>query len=242
MKKHIQILAVLSLISIIGLGAEILFFPSIGRQFEYTKDTAYTQLTMIEDTNGSLSSFYSHYIEVHDDGEFNITLPAWTDAVNISLNSTAYEVSAEIMVQTDFLGVRESLLNLTWGANLNMIHENGSATYELPLRRYLLSAGIAYSTKQSAILKLDTTSIEKYNLSWVGISFESMFHADCNSSYMIHYGILLDVYVTYKRAFAHDISFFTLISLGVGIFSAGMLVAEVLHLNPDDQLETTYYH
>ena len=234
MQTHTKILVLFSLISMVSLGAVILLSPSPGGRFEYNEDLAYSQLAIIDDTNGNLSSFYSHYFEAQDNGDFNVTLPAWTDIVNISLNATAYEVSAHIVVQIDFLSNRESLANLTWGANLKMIHENGSVGYESPFRRYLVSGGIGYSTKQHLNLKLNSTTIEKYDLSWVGVSLESMFHTECNSSYTIQYGVLFDVTVTHEHAIPTDVSLPVLAFLGLGIFSTGMLAAEVFLMNPDD--------
>jgi hypothetical protein len=234
LKEHIRILAILSLIATIGLGGVIVLLPGTASQVEYNEDLAYNQLAIIDDTNGTLSSFYSHYFEIQGDGKFNLTLPAWTDVANISLNATAYEVSADVVVQIDFLSNHESLANLMWGANLNMIHENGSIGYELPLRRYLVSGGIGYSTGQHLGLQLNSTTIEKYNLSWVGVSLESMFHADCNSSYTIQYGVLFDVTVTHEHAIPTDVSLPVLAFLGLGIFSTGMLAAEVFLMNPDE--------
>ncbi|TFG14038.1 hypothetical protein EU537_04885 [Candidatus Thorarchaeota archaeon] len=98
MKEHIRILAILSLIATIGLGGVIVLLPSTGSQFEYNEDLAYNQLAIIDDTNGTLSSFYSHYLEIQGDGRFNLTLPAWTNVANIYLNATAYELSADVVV------------------------------------------------------------------------------------------------------------------------------------------------
>ena len=234
MKRHLLILSVLALLAIIGMGTITLILPRFETRFELIEEPFYTEMILIRDTNGSLSTFDINELEMFDDGEFNISLPTWTTKRLVELNESVNGVLVRSIIHWELPGrEHKNFTILTFGADLEIETPNTTLKSGLPKYRFYASAGAGSAVTWTEEITLNRTLIEKYNISSAYVEFESMFRMNCNGSYAVNYGVGIEISLTYRRPLPYTSSPYIISFLALGVFSVGMLLLELRQINDE---------
>ncbi len=220
----------LSLIALVGTGSATLLSSSLEPQYVYYEESHYSQIVIIRDTNGNLSTSFHHNLYNMGEGIFNLTLPIWRSSGIIELNESVHEVHVKPKVHFEIPSEQEEILHLKWGVSSEIAYECGNIIQKTPRRNYLISSGYTTESTWSTDIILNQTTIDEYNITMITVASETMYIAECNASYGVNYAFSLDISLIYEHPSEGRISPYAIAFMALGILSIVMLLFEIRNL------------
>ncbi len=226
----IRTLVVMTVVVIIGLGAVLFLDSSSPTEFTYYEDEVFREHISIRDTNRSLSSLYTEYIDDTGNGGFTLTMRTSLGYDTVEIDQSVTQVVIECCLHWEIFGAHDAL-EINYGAVLRVSDESHDFSSGLPGFQWHISSGLTMPMTESVGLTLNRTVLESLNATLVHVSYECFSVVDCEGSYWVNYAFSMDIRYCHLTELAR-VSTPQVVLLALSLCSVGLLAIELEMPNP----------